>query len=395
MGNMTSNRTVVVAHSGSELYGSDRMLLEDVKGLLRGGWAVTVALPSDGPLVEALKDAGAKVTLCTTPVLRKSIFTPRGALGFAKDCLGGARQTHSLLRDVKPSAVLVNTITIPLWVTLASVTGHKVALHVHESERQAPAPMRLALSLPGTLARRIITNSRWTTESYCEYIPWAKKKSKIIFNGVGGPANPTPPRPELSGPVKLLYVGRLSERKGLMVLLNAVEILQRRDINLELSLVGSIFAGYEAFERELNERIGSLPRPDQVKRHGFQPEVWSYYAEADISIVPSLAEESFGNTAVEGVLANCPVIVSSIGGLKEAVTPYASAISVTPGEPEELAEAIEIIINEWPAYSSAAIRSATQAHRLHDPEKFGEKIDSVLKTMVDRPAASISHSTAP
>lgn len=383
MGIKSNTRSIVVAHPGSELYGSDRMLLEDVKGLLRGGWEVSVALPCDGPLATALKAEGATVLICATPVLRKSILSPSGAWSFAKETVHSLSETHGLLRNLKPSAVLVNTITIPLWVVLSSLTGHKVALHVHESERQAPRVLRIALSLPGTLAETIITNSDSTNDAYCEHIPWARKKSKVIYNGVAGPTDTLPPRRELNGTVNLLYVGRLSERKGLLVLLDAIKILQLKGVDLRLSLVGSIFEGYESFEHELAKRIASLPHPDQIIRHGFSPDVWPFYAEADIAIVPSLIEEPFGNTAIEAVLANCPVIASAIGGLKEAAAPYSSAISVAPGAPSELAAAIEKIINQWPEYSAAAIESAAQARQLHDPATFGEKIDAELKSMID------------
>ncbi|MGP5688487.1 glycosyltransferase [Glutamicibacter ardleyensis] len=382
MGNKTLNHAIVVAHPGSEMYGSDRMLLEDVKGLLRGGWSVTVGLPDEGLLATALREHGAKVEVCTTPVLRKSIFTPRGARGFFKDTFRGLRDTHALLKRSRASVVLVNTTIIPLWVVYARLSRRKVVLHVHESERHAPRPMRLGLSLPGAFAHKIITNSQFTNEAYFEHVPWARKNSQIIYNGIAGPAHAVPAREVLTGPARLLYVGRLSERKGLLVLLDAVALLQQRAIEVELSLIGASFEGYEAFEQALRERVKALPNPDQVKFLGFHADVWPHYAGTDIAVVPAVMEESFGNTAVEGVLANRPVVASRIGGLEEAVAPYQSVLLVEPGNAQSLADAISRIIDEWDEFRSAAAEAAALARQTHDPEQFGERIDAALKSIV-------------
>lgn len=382
MGAKASNQNIVVAHPGSELYGSDRMLLEDVKGLLRGNWEVTVGLPSEGPLASALRVQGAKVMVCNTPVLRKSIFTLRGALGLAKDTFQGLREMHGLLKSTKPSAVLVNTTIIPLWVAYARLSGHKVALHVHESESHAPKPMRLGLSLPGTFAHRIITNSRFTNAAYFQHVPWAQKYSQVIYNGIAGPADPAPARQKIDGPLRLLYVGRLSERKGLLVLLDAVKILQLQGVDVSLSLVGAVFEGNEAFEQALTKRVDALPRPELVEFLGFQSDVWPHYDTADIAIVPAQLEESFGNTAVEAILAQRPVVASRIGGLQEAVEPYSSAVLVEPGNPQQLAAAIEKILIEWEKFRRSAKQSAVAAREVHDPELFGQRIDSALKSLL-------------
>lgn len=360
------------------MYGSDRVLLEDVRGLLQAHWQVSAALPAEGQLSQALRALGAQVVICPTPVLRKAIFTPRGALAFLKDTFQGVRKGRRLLKEVKPAAVLVNTTTIPLWVALARVTGHRVIIHVHESERHSPVPFRLGLSLPGSLANRVITNSRFTNDAYLQLVPWVRKKSQVVLNGIPGPERTTPPRAALTGAVRLLYVGRLSERKGILAAIQAVGLLQEKGITTELSLVGAVFEGYEWFEQKLQEEVSRLPEPERVKFLGFQSDVWPHYEATDIALVPSMLEESFGNTAVEAVLAGRPAVVSSIGGLREAVEPYSSTVLVNPGDPQALAAGIEKIIDHWDNFRENAAESAAQARDRHDPAKFGTQIDEII-----------------
>lgn len=376
----SDSRRILVAHPSPDLYGSDRVLLEDVKGLLQAQWQVTVALPAEGPLAQALRPLGADVVISTTPVLRKAIFTPRGALTFLKDFARSVKDSHLLLTRLRPEAVVVNTTIIPLWVVFARITGYQVILHVHESERHAPAPMRLALSLPGTFTHKVITNSRYTNEAYLQYVPWVRKKSHVVLNGIPGPPQTESPRAELVDAVRLVYVGRLSERKGLLVVLEAIGLLQNRGIDLQLSIVGAVFPGYEWFETKLREEISRLPKPEQVQLLGFQSTVWPHYNSADIALIPSMMEESFGNTAVEAVLAGRPAVVSRIGGLEEAVEGLTSAILVSPGDAEELADGIERIIGNWETFQKNTADSIAIAKERHNPEQFGKHIEAIVRS---------------
>src|SRR5690606_31465053 len=97
---------------------------------------------------------------------------------------------------------------------------------------------------------------------------------------------------------------------------------------------------------------------------------------------PAQLEESFGNTAVEAILAERPVIASRIGGLQEAVEPYSSAVLVEPGNPQQLAAAIETIRSGWEQFRVSAQQSAVKAREFHDPELFGQRMDSALKSLL-------------
>ena len=57
---------VLIANPGSDLYGSDRMVLETVRALVGAGRRVVVTVPMAGPLVPLLEEAGAEVCLLYT-----------------------------------------------------------------------------------------------------------------------------------------------------------------------------------------------------------------------------------------------------------------------------------------------------------------------------------------
>jgi len=127
-------RTVLVAHPGADVYGSDRMLVTAVSGLVDAGLRVIVALPDDGPLVPMLETAGADVRRCPTPVLRKSALSARGLVGLAARTLSALPAMVRLVRSEGVDVVYVNTVTIPAWLFVARALGRRVLAHVHEAE---------------------------------------------------------------------------------------------------------------------------------------------------------------------------------------------------------------------------------------------------------------------
>lgn len=370
--------SVLVVHPGAELYGSDRMLVESVAGLVDRGERVTVALPVAGPLVGELEATGATVVRCRMPVLRKSATTPRGAAALLADAAAGLLPAWRLLRRTGPGPVYVNTLTIPLWPMLARLVGRHVTLHVHEAEDGAPAPVRRALALPAVFAQRVLVNSRYSRDVLAASLSRTASRAVVVPNGVVGPEVTVPPRPRLSTPVRLLFVGRLSPRKGPQVALAVLAELSRRGVDARLTLAGSTFPGYEWFEADLRaqvERAESAPRVDFL---GFVPDVQAVLSDSDVVLVPSVLPEPFGNTAVEAVLAARPVIVSAAGGLPEAIDGHTSAQGVPPGDVAAWADAVQRVIAAWPRFAAAAQVDAGQARARHAPARYRAEVARLI-----------------
>ena len=78
---MSSKKTILFFHQSSDLYGSDKTLLQLVKGLNKNLYHPVVVLPSKGPLYDALFQLD--IQLIVTPVLNihKKMFTIKSLLG--------------------------------------------------------------------------------------------------------------------------------------------------------------------------------------------------------------------------------------------------------------------------------------------------------------------------
>ncbi len=108
----------------------------------------------------------------------------------------------------------------------------------------------------------------------------------------------------------VLFVGRLVEEKGILVLLEAAKKWNK---NITLVIVGTGPLGesikYQVSSIKNIKYIGKVDNNDLPK----------YYNAADVTIVPSIHEEGFGRVILESLACGTPVIGSNRGAIPEAM----------------------------------------------------------------------------
>lgn len=372
-----ARRTVLVAHPGAEMFGSDRMLLESVIGLVGTGARVVVALPARGLLDVALREAGAEVVVVPMLVLRKALLKPRGWPSLIRDLLRGWGAGWRLLGRVRPDAVYVSTIIIPQWPVLARLRGSRAVSHVHEAEASGSRLVNAALYLPHLASQRTLVNSRFSLQTIRHALPALSRRATVVFNGVDSPADPPSPRDALDGSLRVLYVGRLSPRKGPDLIIDAAALLEARGIPVSVTLLGAVFDGYEWYEQQLRAQASTTSV--EVDFAGFHSDVWPFLAAADVLVVPSRVDEPFGNTAVEGILARRPVIASDSSGLREAAGGYPTAQLVVADDAGAIAEALTVVRDDWTRLRADTEAARSEALRRHAPSIYR---DTVAKAVI-------------
>lgn len=142
-------------------------------------------------------------------------------------------------------------------------------------------------------------------------------------------------RPDMDGPVRVGYVGRLAAHKGVDVLLQAVATRPR----LHLTIVGAGPADVRL--RKLAHELGLEGRVEFAGART-QEELSALYRSFDVVAVPSLPTsrwlEQFCRVAIEAMAAGVPVVASSSGALSEVVGD--AGLLVPPGDSTALAAAI-------------------------------------------------------
>jgi glycosyltransferase involved in cell wall biosynthesis len=140
-------------------------------------------------------------------------------------------------------------------------------------------------------------------------------------------------------PPHLLYVGRLSEEKGVRELAEAAE-------GLPLVVVGD-----GPLRHLLPQATGFVPH----ERLG------PYYAAAAVVVVPS-RREGYGMTAREAMAYGRPVVATAVGGLVDAVEDGVTGLVVPPGDTAALRAALERLLDDGALRARLGAAARARAH---------------------------------
>lgn len=139
-------------------------------------------------------------------------------------------------------------------------------------------------------------------------------------------------------------IGRFNWVKGLVFALKAIKLLADRRIDVHLHICGD---GDVETKSELCYWIHLLSLENKVTFHGFlnSERINELLSKTHVYIQPSI-NEGIPNTLIRAAVNKIPVVASGVGGIPEIITDNVNGLLVSPGEPEELANAITRVLED-------------------------------------------------
>jgi glycosyltransferase involved in cell wall biosynthesis len=219
---------------------------------------------------------------------------------------------------------------------------------------------------------------------------FVSKAERDLFAPLGLPAdrvfvkeNLVPATGSVTVPVedKVVYVGRLSDTKGIPTLMASWDRYIRDSPEPRLRLViagtGPLEATIQDWSRERSgvEVAGLLDREACAR----------LVAGARAVIVPSEWEETFGLVVVEAMAAGVPTIVSGIGALPELVTDGVDGIVLQPGNVAALARVMREVDEEPARFEQLGRRARKTYEDRFDPDANLEELLSIYRFAIDNP----------
>ncbi len=307
-------------------------------GMFRVGQYLLQAQKSEVPMeaaeLRALETRGAAGALFSLWVLMTALMQiVRGRI--SGQLAGVHVNMAERLSIVRKGAVIV----------LSRALGIPVVLHLHAAElhhtyprlsRPLQAMTRWVFSLPascvvlGTAAQKFVVQELRVPASRVE----------IVFNGVPGPT--VPRRLAKENEVRrLLFVGNLSERKGVTDLLKALGRPGFEDLPLELVFAGDgDIAGYQA-------KANALGLEKNVRFTGWvgQAEVAELMAQADLLVLPSY-DEGLPLVILEALGNGVAVVCTPVGEIPSVLQHGVTACLVEPGDVNGLAASLQRLLRQ-------------------------------------------------
>jgi len=173
----------------------------------------------------------------------------------------------------------------------------------------------------------------------------------------------------------ILFVGSLSETKGLSYLLHAINVLAKKRKDFILDIIG------DSRDRKRYEDLSrNLKIDEMVRFHGLKSkdDVAKFMKQCDFYVQPSVVE-TFGITFIEAMACGKPVIGTKIPVLEEKIN-QERGILVQPGNVQDLVNAIDYMLDHHQNYSSEKISLYVKENFTY--EVIGKKIDNVYRDIL-------------
>jgi glycosyltransferase involved in cell wall biosynthesis len=176
--------------------------------------------------------------------------------------------------------------------------------------------------------------------------------------------------PASDKPFTIVYVGSMSQRKGLSYLLDAVKLLSSQNVKVVLCGRGIIDHGLLAGYSNLEIEIG-LPTEQLVRR----------LHEADVFVLPSLAE-GFAHVLLEAMCCGLPVITTSHTCAPDVIENGVHGFIVPIRDAKAIAEKLEWGLTHRAELAAMGEAAAVQA-RLFTWDRFRIGIRAAYRNMVE------------
>jgi glycosyltransferase involved in cell wall biosynthesis len=206
--------------------------------------------------------------------------------------------------------------------------------------------------------------------------PW---RIHVVPPGLDGTPEGVGPQVQGDGSVRALCVAQWIERKGILTLVEAWALRERKGAVLEL--IGETDADPD-YAVLVGDAIEAAPRGSiVVSGRVDDAALGASYASADLFVLPS-RYEGYGIVYAEALARGLPIVACDVGPVPDLVGREA-AVLVQPDDKEELSAALDLLIGDSALRASMSAAASRRAARLPRWEHTVAGFEQVLRTAAE------------
>lgn len=379
---MNKKSKVLFIHSGAELYGSDKILLEVLRCLDKSLYEPIVLIPNSGPLEIELENLNIKYIIKEFPILRRKYFNIIGIIKYFYEFTTSLNMIRKIIIKNDIKLVTSNTLAVLEGAVICKILRVKHIWHIHEIIKEPKFMNKFyKLMVPRLTDNAICVSNAVKLNLFNKNI---SKNIKVIHNGI----EVIPDKVSICSDVKenenlvIGMVGRVNKIKGQIFLLEVAKKLITNYPKLEFIMVGGVFEGQEYLMDELKSKVNELNLTNNIKIIDFDKEVDKYYKMFDIFVLPSIKPDSFPTVVLEAMNHSLPIVANVTGGVCEMVDDDKNGYLVYEIKPENMASCIEILIKDINKRRSFGVESKKIMKEKFSTEIFSKNINQYYNDLI-------------
>lgn len=222
---------------------------------------------------------------------------------------------------------------------------------------------KIQIFIENMMCKKIIAISKTVeTEILKRKVP--QKKVVIIYNAINTDvfSMDLPKKNFKKNSVVIGNVARfMPEKKGQDILVEAIAILKEKYPAIQCHFAGAIDDTHISEYKSLVHNISRLGMTNNFFYHGNVEDIPSFLRNIDIFVLPS-KYEGFGISLIEAMSMGIPCIASNIDGPAEIITSKELGILFETGNPQDLAQKIDYVIQHFENFDPDTISSYIHCH---------------------------------
>lgn len=382
-------KTILTLCCHVDLCGAVQSMLSVLKSLKIKGYHIILLIPQKGKIVQRLDEMGIEYHIVpinysatmNPPRFKNSLINSiYNRLYFIKHEIHSDFKIINLLHKLKekPDLIYTNTIIPTSGILLSKLYKKPHIIHIRELSDE---DFHFNFYIGKNLYLKILNNS--INCAICisqavkdKFTPYFGNKTKLIYNGVPNNEQSTIQQEKEQQNVKILFVGRLSQEKGVLDLIYAIENLKKLGYtHIRLDIWGEgvekeIILNY-INEHNLNHIIslkGYCPA-NKIPRHKY-----------DIAVMSS-PHEAFGRVTVEYMMAGIPVIGRNGGATPEIIIDNETGLLYN--SVQELSDKLKYLIDNKEYRLKIGEKGKNQATARFSEERYINEVTELFNSILN------------